>query len=81
MKFYISIPSLWFVSRSKIRDVMSLKLFTNVLEDIVKTLKFREGTQNKVNGEYIYNLCFADDIFAEMLEKLGQMLGFLNRFS
>jgi hypothetical protein len=57
------------------RDVISLKLFTNVMEDMSKTLNWK-GRGININGEYILHLRFADDIIimAGTMQDLQQML-------
>lgn len=68
---YVS-PSTWIVSSSKaiplkrgVRkgDVMSSKLLTAALEDAFKLLEWT-GLGININGEYIIQLRFADDIVA-----------------
>ncbi|KAG6448570.1 hypothetical protein O3G_MSEX005586 [Manduca sexta] len=59
-------------------DVISPKLFTSALEDLLKTLDWK-GMGININSEYISHLRFADDIviMAETLEELQQMLNSL----
>lgn len=56
-------------------DVISPKLFTNALEDMFKTLDWKEKGLN-INGEQLSHLRFADDIvlMAESLQELEEML-------
>jgi hypothetical protein len=56
-------------------DVISPKLFTNAMEDMIRTLNW-EGRGININGEYISHLQFADDIviMAETLKDLQLML-------
>ncbi|CAG9116436.1 unnamed protein product [Plutella xylostella] len=63
-------------------DVISPKLFTNVLEDVFKTLDWK-GHGICINGEYMSHLRFADDIviMAESLQVLSWMLSGLNAAS
>ncbi|CAH2240333.1 jg25875 [Pararge aegeria aegeria] len=63
-------------------DVISPKLFTAALEDVFKLLDWN-GLGSNINGEYITQLRFADDvvIMAETLEDLNAMLNDLSRVS
>ena len=63
-------------------DVISPKLFTTALEDVLKLLDWT-GLGININGEYITHLRFADDIvvMAESMEDLGTMLNDLSRVS
>ena len=60
-------------------DTISPKLFTLALEDVFKTLDWSTKGLN-VNGEYLSNLRFADDIviFAKDEEELNTMLTEIN---
>ena len=63
-------------------DVISPKLFTAALEDAFKLLDWN-GLGININGEYLTNLRFADDIvvLAETMDDLGTMLNDLSRVS
>ncbi|CAH2266632.1 jg19819 [Pararge aegeria aegeria] len=63
-------------------DVISPKLFTAALEDVFKLLDWN-GLGININGEYITQLRFADDvvIMAETLGDLNTMLNVLSRAS
>ena len=63
-------------------DTISPKLFTATLEDIFRNLEWDNKGIN-VNGEYLSNLRFADDIvlFSDSGEELQQMMAELNRES
>ena len=60
-------------------DTISPKLFTNVLEDVFKTLDWKNAGIN-INGEFLSHLRFGDDIvvFAESPETLQRMVSELN---
>ncbi|CAH2264384.1 jg18443 [Pararge aegeria aegeria] len=64
------------------RDVISPKLFTAALEDVFKLLDWN-GLGININGEYITQLRFAEDvvIMAETLGDLNTMLNYLRRVS
>ena len=63
-------------------DTISPKLFTACLEEVFKNLEW-ENVGIKIDGEYLNNLRFADDIvlMSESGEELQMMLGDLNRES
>ena len=63
-------------------DVISPKLFTAALEDVFKLLDWN-GLGININGEYLTQLRFADDvvIMAESLDDLNNMLNDLSRVS
>ena len=56
-------------------DTISPKLFTATFESIFRRLNW-ENKGVKIDGEFLSNLCFADDIFlcTETPQELQQML-------
>ena len=63
-------------------DTISPKLFTACLKEVFKNLEW-ENVGININGEYLNNLRFADDIvlFSESWEELQKMIEDLNRES
>ena len=60
-------------------ETSSLKLFTTALEELFQQMNWEERGLN-INGEYLNNLSFADDIvlltvvFQEMLKELHKKI-------